>query len=523
MTSSYESKPLRDENRNRRDADSRGPPPPPPPAGGGEEPSSSRGRGGGGIGRRKENDDDNKRGHRYEDRDHHSSRGGRSRSRDRRDYDRDYDRGRRRDHDRHHHDNRRGGGGGGGDDDDDRRNHRDRSRGGRDRRDSGHYGPDRGSENRSPSNRENGRTVFPYYKVVKTPADEKLGGMNDDPRGEDPTKRITKKASSRGAGRNTESFDPASTLVRPDLRVQIGSSRIETYNKPLKHDDVVIVPELFGAEEDWDIYYKLVEEMRALQAKEEEEEEAAENGKIKEDEEKSEMIDKETEHKDGKVKKEDRNKHHNNQRNGNRKGGRGGGSSAKWISWHEGAHLISKNPKGCPTYEKIVARLCEYFNIDPKGSVGTRFNWYRDSSDWKPFHHDSAAFNPQRAKNQNITVGASFGAMRELAFIRASEEVKGDSKCCLYFPQSNNGVFSFGRDANIHWKHGVNALAPDEQDGKGRISIILWGLAKGAIEEEGSPPLLGADGKGPHAMARNGGRGGGGGGGGRNNRRNGRR
>ena len=32
--------------------------------------------------------------------------------------------------------------------------------------------------------------------------------------------------------------------------------------------------------------------------------------------------------------------------------------------------------------------------------AATRFNWYRDSSDWKPFHHDSAAFNAQRAKSQ---------------------------------------------------------------------------------------------------------------------------
>ena len=61
----------------------------------------------------------------------------------------------------------------------------------------------------------------------------------------------------------------------------------------------------------------------------------------------------------------------------------------------------------------VIDRLCEYFNIK-KQSIGTRFNWYRDSSDWKPFHHDSAAFNPQRARNQNITVGVSFGSMREL-------------------------------------------------------------------------------------------------------------
>jgi hypothetical protein len=46
----------------------------------------------------------------------------------------------------------------------------------------------------------------------------------------------------------------------------------------------------------------------------------------------------------------------------------------------------------------------DYFKVTRK-SVGTRFNWYRDPSDWKPYHHDSAAFDPFRAKNQNCTVG----------------------------------------------------------------------------------------------------------------------
>ena len=96
----------------------------------------------------------------------------------------------------------------------------------------------------------------------------------------------------------------------------------------------------------------------------------------------------------------------------------------------------------------------------------------------------------------------SFGDSRELAFLRAD-----DSDCRLYFPQPNNGVFSFGRDVNIHWKHGINALSKEEQEAhginKGRISIILWGLATNVKEEENSPPLLGADGKGPHAAKNN--------------------
>lgn len=85
---------------------------------------------------------------------------------------------------------------------------------------------------------------------------------------------------------------------------------------------------------------------------------------------------------------------------------------------------------------------------------------------------------------QNITVGVSFGATRELAFLNASSGTK------LYFPQTNGMLFSFGRDTNILWKHGINALPDCEQDGKGRVSIILWGQAPHIIEEDNSPPML---------------------------------
>jgi len=51
-------------------------------------------------------------------------------------------------------------------------------------------------------------------------------------------------------------------------------------------------------------------------------------------------------------------------------------------------------------------------------------------------------------------------------------------------------LFSFGRDVNINWKHGVNALPSSEHNGKGRISIVIWGLVEGALEEEGSPPMV---------------------------------
>lgn len=197
--------------------------------------------------------------------------------------------------------------------------------------DSRRRGNQRQQKQTTPKN--NKPSKLPDYHVVKQRKDEKLGNVDDDPRGQDATKRITKKASTRGNGRNTESFDPASTLVRPDLRIHVGSNTTKTFDRPLKHDDVVIVPELFGPQDDWSLYYKLVQEMRALQES--------------------------------------------------------GAKGTEWISWHEGAHLICKNPKGSQTFNVVIDRLCDYFNIK-KQSIGTRFNWYKDSSDWKPFHHDSA-------------------------------------------------------------------------------------------------------------------------------------
>jgi len=191
---------------------------------------------------------------------------------------------------------------------------------------------------------------------------------------------VEKALKKKGKGMNTESFDPASTYDRPSMRVLIGSNKVEEYPGRIKHDDVVMVPNFFCEDNDWELYYKLVEEMREAQDK--------------------------------------------------------GEKQSEWISWHEGAHLISKNPKGSPAYLEIQNRIAKYFGIEQK-SVGTRFNWYRDSSDWKPFHHDSAAFNPQRAKNQNITVGVSFGATRELAFLHAQSREKVALPHCNHCPFHN--------------------------------------------------------------------------------------
>lgn len=191
--------------------------------------------------------------------------------------------------------------------------------------------PNKGKKKNNRQRPRNNRNANAKTPALAIKPDENLcPNVAPDPRGEDPEHRMTKKS----AGRNTTSFDPASTLVRPALRVQIGSPLIKSYNRfPLKHDDVVIVPELFGPEDDWKLYYKLVEEMTDLQQQ-------------------------------------------------NVRG-------SEWLSWHEGAHLVAKNPTGSKTFQEIIDKMCDYFQIQKK-SIGTRFNWYKDSSDWKPFHHDSA-------------------------------------------------------------------------------------------------------------------------------------
>ena len=93
--------------------------------------------------------------------------------------------------------------------------------------------------------------------------DDLLRNVDDDPRIDE--KVGEKAAKVKGGGRNTESFDPKSTLVRPEMRIIVGPSQ-PILGRKIKHDDVVIVPEFFCKESDWSIYYKLVEEMRESQA-----------------------------------------------------------------------------------------------------------------------------------------------------------------------------------------------------------------------------------------------------------------
>lgn len=145
--------------------------------------------------------------------------------------------------------------------------------------------------------------------------------------------------------------------------------------------------------------------------------------------------------------------------------------------WHgntrgdPGTHLIADDgtnwKKSCPTFNMVLEKIVDFFKMDVKA---TRFNWYRDSNDWKPYHHDAAAVKPDKAKTQNLTVAVSFGAERQAAFEHAK------TKTTISMWQPNGTIYTFGRDVNVMWRHGIPAVHPDQYTDQGRISIIAWGL-----------------------------------------------
>jgi hypothetical protein len=140
--------------------------------------------------------------------------------------------------------------------------------------------------------------------------------------------------------------------------------------------------------------------------------------------------------------------------------------------WHgndkiEGTHLIADDKtrwkEQCPTFKLVIERIRDFFNMDIQA---TRFNLYKDTSQWKPFHFDAAAVNPEKAEVQNFTVGVSFGATRDAAFEHAK------TKIVISLPQADGCIYAFAKDTNIIWRHGILQDIPVRDEG--RISIIAW-------------------------------------------------
>jgi hypothetical protein len=190
------------------------------------------------------------------------------------------------------------------------------------------------------------------------------------------------------------------------MTIRIGNESLDQYNHPYYSRDVIIVSNLCN--DMGDVYTQLLTEMKACQSEE------------------------------------------------------------VWKLWHGDSHWIAddhlKWKAQCPTFTKVIDRLRTYFKMDIKA---TRLNWYKDTSEWKPYHHDAAAIDPKKAMTQNLTIGISFGTTREAAFEHAT------TKTVVSIPLSNGMTYGFGSQVNINWRHGIPQMKELREEG--RISIIAWG------------------------------------------------
>ncbi|CAE8635088.1 unnamed protein product, partial [Polarella glacialis] len=132
------------------------------------------------------------------------------------------------------------------------------------------------------------------------------------------------------------------------------------------------------------------------------------------------------------------------------------------VDWSK--HLKLEDPEFSETFQAVQARMSQYFDVE---TFVTRMNYYRDGSDWKPYHHDSHAYAPDGKGKEDFTMGASFGAERELSLQHeASGQVFG-------FPQRNGDIFAFDSEINRSFTHGVPRL----RGGGAKGRMLLGGSA----------------------------------------------
>ena len=122
--------------------------------------------------------------------------------------------------------------------------------------------------------------------------------------------------------------------------------------------------------------------------------------------------------------------------------------------WHGNTHLIADDSyiedwkSNSPTFDYIIKQLCSYFCMT---AGATRLNYYTDSKDWKPYHHDAAALKLNKANTQNITIGVSFGETREISF--QSTHNDKSQRLTFNFTLKDCTVYSFGNKVNIDFRH----------------------------------------------------------------------
>jgi len=222
--------------------------------------------------------------------------------------------------------------------------------------------------------------------------------------------------------KNTETFEPMTKPVDMRIIYDLGCYH-DTLSQKLMTRDVLLVPNLFRDYEEYEIYNRLVDEIKNCGIPEEK------------------VI----------------------------------------IPWHgnstiKGTHMIASDwekwKRNSPTFNMVVNRIREFFNMNIKA---TRLNWYQNTEQWKAFHFDAAKINPEKAKIQNFTVSASFGRTRECAF-----EKDDNKKNVISIPIGDGEIYCFTKETNELWRHGVLQELPKVEEG--RISIVAWGWIDDVID-----------------------------------------
>lgn len=144
---------------------------------------------------------------------------------------------------------------------------------------------------------------------------------------------------------------------------------------------------------------------------------------------------------------------------------------AGMVDWSK--HMKFENPSGISqVFQEIVELICEYFDTE---MFASRLNYYGNGQHWKPFHHDSHAYGA-KGQREDITIGVSLGATRELTFLHQPSSRQ------FSFPQKNGDVFSFTSEVNSRFQHGVPRGGADCGE---RFSIIVWGKRRSVNARNG--------------------------------------
>jgi len=138
------------------------------------------------------------------------------------------------------------------------------------------------------------------------------------------------------------------------------------------------------------------------------------------------------------------------------------------INWNE--HYKLENPTGISIFEEIVSKVSTTLQVKVKA---TRINYYSNGNDWKTYHRDSHKIVD--GEREDITIGISLGASRELSFLHMTSNNK------FSFPQNNGDLFAFTDIVNASFKHGVPRAKRNIGE---RFSIIIWGKQLVSIKDQ---------------------------------------